>query len=78
MRLANAARRILDRDKAHRNRTWCHTWQGVHIPGCDGCAAEDDHRRCTCRVEKRRHLEAQAEDGAALAKIVLEDESGRQ
>lgn len=25
----------------------CHSYQGVHIPGCWGCAIYD-HKRCTC------------------------------
>lgn len=29
-------------------REWrCHSYQGVHIPGCWGCAIYD-HKRCVC------------------------------
>ena len=26
----------------------CHTWQGVHIPGCMGCAVYGHKHGCTC------------------------------
>lgn len=30
----------------------CRTYQGVHIPGCWGCAIYD-HLRCTCPPARR-------------------------
>lgn len=32
----------------------CHTFQGVHIPGCWGCAIYD-HKRCTCGPRLATH-----------------------
>lgn len=38
----------------------CHTYQGVHIPGCWGCAIyggeKHDRDRCTCPRPERAHL----------------------
>ncbi len=31
----------------------CHTYRGVHIPGCMGCAA-GGHKQCTCPSPKDR------------------------
>lgn len=33
----------------------CHTYRGVHIPGCWGCVIYG-HSRCTCRTPKREDL----------------------
>lgn len=38
----------------------CHTYQGVHIPGCMGCAVHGGEKHsaqwCTCPRPERAHL----------------------
>lgn len=40
----------------------CHSYRGVHIPGCIGCAV-GGHERCTCPrpAEERRDLARKVE-----------------
>ncbi len=44
----------------------CHIWQGVHIPGCLGCATYG-HRYCTCDPSGRV-----SDDTRALKRRVAE------
>lgn len=46
----------------------CHTFRGVHIPGCWGCAIYD-HKRCTCgpRVSERHEPAADSMERRIVA-----------